>query len=200
MPGIDPAADPIAPAVAELKAWAPGPVDPSTARIEGLRAAAVITAGRRKGACCCAGSADAVIGLAGQLSTWLLSRPASIRVGDPVISEQGNPAQHGPATRTGADMAVSIKDSQIATYPAPEALDSKSFEVADTITVTTDDTAGAFVTQVLNDDGTTSFTAVAPGAVQITWSDGVINFVDTLNVTTGDAAQIVVGAPVVTDQ
>lgn len=175
-------------------------IDPTEARIEGLRAAAAITAGRRKGACCCAGTADPVIDLAGHLSDWLLSRPASIRVGDPVISEQGNPATLGPATRTGADMAVSIKDSQIATYPAPEALDRKEFEVADTITVTTDDTAGAFVTQVSNDDGTTSFRAVAPGAVQITWSDGVINFVDTLNVTTGDAAQIVVGAPVITDQ
>jgi hypothetical protein len=175
-------------------------IDPTEARTEGLRAAAVITAGRRKGACCCAGAADPVIELAGRLSDWLLSRPASIRVGDPVISAQGNPALHGPATRTGADMAVTIKDSQIATYPAPEALDSKGFEVTDAITVTTDDTAGALVTQVNNDDGTVSFTAVAPGAVQITWSDGAISFVDTLNVTTGDAAQIVVGAPAVTDQ
>lgn len=178
----------------------PGPIDPSTARIEGLRAAAVITAGRRKGACCCAGTADPVIELAGRLSNWLLSRPASIRAGDPVISEQGNPATLGPATRTGADMAVTIKDSQIATYPAPEARDSKGFEVADTITVTTDDTAGAFVSQQDNEDGSVAFSAVAPGAVQITWSDGNLSFADTLNVVAGDAAQIVVGEPVVSDQ
>lgn len=175
-------------------------IDPTEARIEGLRAAAVITAGRRKGACCCTGTADPVIDLAGRLSDWLLSRPASIRVGNPVISEQGNPATLGPATRSGADMAVVMKDSQIATYPAPEAFDSKEFEVADTITVTTDDAAGAFVTQVSNDDGSVAFTAVAPGAVQVTWSDGTINFVDTLNVVPGDAATIVVGAPVITDQ
>lgn len=97
-------------------------------------------------------------------------------------------------------MAVTIKDTQVATYPAPEALDSKGFEVADTITVTSDDPDGAVVTQVNNDDGSVTFSAVAPGAAQVTWSDGTLSKVDTLQVVAGDAAQIVVGEPVVSDQ
>lgn len=96
-------------------------------------------------------------------------------------------------------MALTMKDSQIATYPAPEALDSKGFEVSDTITVS-EDSAGAVVALVSNEDGTSTFTAVAPGAAQVSWTDGTISFSDTINVTAGDAATIVVGAPEVTDQ
>lgn len=168
------------------------------ARIEGLRAAALITSGRKR--CDCARDPQHVIRLAGELSDWLASRPASIEVGNPIVTAQGNPALRFPVRRTGADMAVTITDSQIATYPAPEAEDSKGFEVSDTITVTTDDTADAFVTQSTNDDGSTAFSAVAPGSVQVTWSDGTLSFVDTLTVTAGDAAQIVVGPAVVSDQ
>lgn len=143
---------------------------------------------------------DRVIDTAGQFAGWLLARPASIRVGNPVITRQGSSAPPVPAVRSGADMAVTMKDTDNADYPAPEALDTKGFEVTDTITLTTDDTAGAIVTQTNNPDGSTRLAGVAPGAVQVTWSDGTLSFVDTLNVTAGDAAQIVVGPPVITSQ
>lgn len=96
-------------------------------------------------------------------------------------------------------MAVTMADSQIATYPAPEAEDSKGFPVSDTITVS-EDSAGAVVALVDNADGTATLTAVAPGAAQVTWTDGVISFADTINVVAGGAASIVVGAPTITDQ
>jgi hypothetical protein len=142
---------------------------------------------------------ERVIDTGGHFAAWLGARPARISVGDPVITDQGHPAQQVPLNRTGADMAVTIKDTQIATYPAPEALDSKGFEVSDTITVS-EDSAGAVVAMTANADGTTSFAAVAPGAAQVSWTDGTLSFADTINVTAGDAASIVVGAPVVTDQ
>lgn len=143
--------------------------------------------------------AERVIDTGGHFAAWLGARPARISVGDPVITDQGHPAQQVPLNRTGADMAVTIKDTQIATYPAPEGLDSKGFQVSDTITVS-EDSAGAVVAMTANADGTTSFAAVAPGAAQVSWTDGTLSFSDTINVTAGDVASIVVGAPVVTDQ
>jgi hypothetical protein len=142
---------------------------------------------------------ERVIETAGRFASWLLARPVRIKVGNPVISEQADPARFLPFHRTGADMAVTMTDSQIATYPAPEALDSKGFEVADAITVS-ESSAGAVVALVDNADGTATLTAVAPGASQVTWTDGTISFSDTVNVTDGPAATIVVGAPVITDQ
>jgi hypothetical protein len=144
-------------------------------------------------------TAGRILGDAAQFALWLESRPARIKVGNPVITEQGHPARRFPLNRTGADMAVTIKDSQIATYPAPEAEDSKGFPVSDTITVS-EDSAGAVVALVSNPDGTAVCTAVAPGAAQVTWTDGTISFSDTINVTAGDAATIVVGEPTITDQ
>lgn len=142
---------------------------------------------------------ERVLHTAGEfLREWLLARPARITVGDPVISEQASPARSFSSTR-GADMAVTMKDSQIATYPAPEADDSKGFAVADAITVS-EDSGGAVVALVTNPDGSAVLTAVAPGAAQVTWTDGVLSFSDTVNVTPGDAATIVVGAPTITDQ
>lgn len=142
--------------------------------------------------------AERVIATAGRFSGWLLARPARITVGRPTISEQADPARTFPSG-TGEDMAVTITDTQIATYPAPEALDSKGFEVADTITAS-ESSGGTVVAMTANADGTTSFAAVAPGAAQVTWTDGTLSFSDTINVTAGDAATIVVGAPVITDE
>lgn len=144
-------------------------------------------------------TARKILADAAQFSTWLISRPAKIKVGDPVITEQDRPGHFFPLNRTGADMAVTIKDTDVATYPAPEAEDSKGFEVSDTITVS-EDSAGATVSLVSNPDGTATVTAVAPGAAQVTWTDGTISFSDTVNVTAGDAATIVVGAPTITSQ
>ena len=61
--------------------------------------------------------------------------------------------------------------------------------MADTITAS-EDSAGAVVALVQNDDGSVACTAVAPGAAQVTWTDGTISFSDTINVTAGDAATI----------
>jgi hypothetical protein len=144
-------------------------------------------------------AAERVLETAGEFTRWLTARAVRIKVGKPVITEQGHPARHFPLHRTGAGMAVTIKDSQIATYPAPEADDSKGFAVSDTITVS-EDSSGAVVSLVSNPDGTAAFTAVAPGAAQVTWTDGTISFSDTINVTPGDAATIVVGEPTITDQ
>jgi hypothetical protein len=169
------------------------------ARLEALRLAAEYHTAQDRGIPRNTSGADPMIQTAGELAAWLRARPASIRVGNPTVSAGGNPAVSGPATR-GADMAVNVKDSDFSiTYPAPEALDSKGFQVADAITLTTDDTAGAFLTQQpANADGSTTFLIVGvPGAVQLTWSDGNLSNADTVNVLTGDAASIVVGAPVV---
>lgn len=144
-------------------------------------------------------SAGRILTDAAQFATWLESRPARIKVGNPVITEQGHPGHSLPLNRTGADMAVTITDTQVATYPAAEADDSKGFPVSDTITVS-EDSGGAVVALVSNPDGTAVFSAVAPGAAQVSWTDGTISFADTINVTSGDAATIVVGAPVITDE
>lgn len=166
--------------------------DIDAARLRGLELAVQLFAGSGR-------TTDRVIAAGGEFSAWLLARPASIRVGDPVITAPGDPAVRTIATRTGDDMAASMKDTDIsADYPAPEALDSLGFQVVDAITITTDDPDGAVVTRTDGGDGSVSFAPVAPGAVQITWSDGIKSFADTLNVTPGDVASIVVGPPVIT--
>lgn len=97
-------------------------------------------------------------------------------------------------------MAVTIKDTDVATYPAASETDSKGFPVTgDTITVA-EDSAGTVVTLTQNPDGSAAFTAVGPGSAQVSWTDGTLSFADTINVTPGDAASLVVGAPVVTPQ
>jgi hypothetical protein len=130
----------------------------------------------------------------------LAARATTISVGDPVISEQGHPALHSPVKRTGADMAVTITDTQVATYPAASETDSKGFPVTgDTITIA-EDSGGTVVAMQQNPDGSAAFPAVAPGSAQVSWTNGTLSFADTINVTPGDAASLVVGAPVITDQ
>lgn len=143
---------------------------------------------------------DEVIRRAGEFAEWLGARPARIRVGPARISDQSAPALTHPARRE-PGMPTVMTDGQQATYPAAEAEDSKGFQVADTVTLTTDDdTAQAVAARTDNADGSTKFVAVAPGVITLTWSDGNLTTVDTLQVTPGGAAQIVVGSPVVEDQ
>ena len=176
--------------------------DIDAARLEGLQLAVQLHAGvSRFDPFDSQPAPQRVIDTAGQFSGWLLARPHSITVADPVISAQGNPALRHPATRSGANMAVTIKDSDVATYPAPEALDSKGFEVADANAITaSEDSGGTVVAMTANADGSTAFAGVAPGAAQVSWTDGTLSFSDTINVTAGDAASLVVGAPVITPQ
>ena len=96
----------------------------------------------------------------------LLGRPASLTLGDPVITEAATPGRPVPLHRGATDMAVTITDSQVAQYSVSET-DSKGFPVSDAIEWS-EDSAGAVVAS----DGNGGFTAVAPGNATITASDG----------------------------
>ncbi len=139
---------------------------------------------------------------ADEVYAWLRKRPsivpAKIVVGDPVISEQDTPDVPLPLKR-GAHMAVVLTDTQVATFPAPMAEDSKGFAVQDAITET-EDSGGAVVALTVNPDGTSAVSAVAPGVAVVTWTDGNISFTEAINVNPGGVASIVVGAPVITEQ
>ena len=142
----------------------------------------------------------AVVRTAGEFTQWLTARAVSMTVGDPVITEESNPAVHLPLNRTGADMAVTMTDTQKATYPAPSEADSKGFPITgDTITIA-EDSGGAVVALTQNPDGSAVFAAVAPGSAKVSWTDGVVSFADAITVTTGDVASIVVGEPVIEEQ
>ena len=142
----------------------------------------------------------AVVYAAGEFTAWLTDPAVTLTVGDPAVAEEANPAVHLPLNRTGADMAVSLTDTQQATYPAPSETDSKGFPVSgDTITIA-EDSAGAIVAMTENPDGSVVFAAVAPGSAQVSWTDGTLSFADTINVTTGTVANLVVGAPVIADE
>lgn len=133
---------------------------------------------------------------------WLRRRPsivpAKIVVGDPVISEQDTPGVPLQLKR-GTNMAVVMSDTQQATWPAPQADDSKGFAVQDAITES-EDSGGATIALTVNPDGSSVAVAVAPGACNVTWTDGTLSFTEAVNVTPGAAATIVVGEATVTDQ
>jgi hypothetical protein len=144
--------------------------------------------------------AEGVVNAAREFAAVLAAHPAVLTVGDPVIASQSDPGHHIPVTRTGADMAVTMTDTDQAVYPAPSEADSKGFPVTgDTITVA-ESSGGSVVAMTQNPDGTTTFAAVAPGAAQVSWTDGTLSFADTINVTAGAAATIVVGTPTVEPQ
>jgi hypothetical protein len=138
---------------------------------------------------------------ADRVYAWLRARPsiapARILVGDPVVSEQDSPAVPVPLKR-GANMAIVMSDTQQVAWPAPQAEDSKGFTVTDAITET-EDSGGAVIALTVNADGTSVGVAVAPGACNVTWTDGTISFTEAVNVTAGAVASIVVGEGVVSD-
>ena len=169
--------------------------DISPQRAEALRLAVELYSHRPKDDCI----SHRVLCAAGEFTGWLTARPVTLTVGDPVIAEEANPPVHLPLKR-GADMAVTLTDTQQAAYPAPSETDSKGFPVTgDTITIT-EDSAGAVVALTVNPDGSSVFAAVAPGSAQVSWTDGTLSFVDTITVTTGAAASLVVGEPVISDE
>ena len=142
----------------------------------------------------------AVVQAAGEFTRWLTAPAVTLAVGEPVVAEEASPAVYLPLNRNGATMAVTLLDTQQATYPAPSEDDSKGFPVSgDTITIT-EDSAGAVVALTVNPDGSATFAAVAPGSAQASWTDGTLSFVDTITVTTGAVASLVVGEPVITDE
>ncbi len=139
----------------------------------------------------------AILRTAGEFTRWLTDRPVTLTVGDPIIASQANPAQHLPLNRTGATMAVTMLDTDQATYPIPSETDSLGFPVTGDTIVIAESSGGAVVALTQNPDGSAVFAAVAPGTATVSWTDGTISFSDTIDVTPGLAANIVVGAPVV---
>ena len=141
----------------------------------------------------------AVTQAAGEFTLWLTAPAVTLTVGTPVVAEEANPAHYLPLKR-GADMAVSLLDTQQATNPPPSETDSKGIPVTgDTITIT-EDSAGAVVALTVNPDDSAVFAAVAPGSAQVSWTDGTLSFTDTITVTAGAAAELVVGEPVIADE
>lgn len=123
----------------------------------------------------------------------LTGTPAEIKLGSPFITEQAT-GLRVPLHRTGADMAVTITDTQIATYAVTEN-DTKGFPVTDPITWT-EDSGGTVVAS----DGSGGFSAVAPGTANITASDGTLSATDAITVDPSAPTSLVLGAPVITEQ
>ncbi len=87
-------------------------------------------------------------------------------------------------------MSVTMTDAQTVSY-AVEPEDSRGFQVADTITWSSDDN-GAVLTVTPAADGLSCvFAAVAPGTATITASDGTLSASDLITVTTGAVASLV---------
>jgi len=175
-------------------------IDPTAARIEGLRAAAAITAGHRK--CCCPDSAGHVINMAGRFSDWLLERAASVTLVPAAFTFRQGPPAPGVPTRianSGGTMSVSLTDAEKFTYTV-EPEDSRGFQVADTLTWS-EDSGGAVITLTPSDDGLSAdVAAVAPGTANVTVTDGTLSGTDVVTVTTGPVAQIVLTPGPVSEQ
>ena len=163
------------------------------ARRQGLRLAVDLYSGRRWDEDF---SGDSVLHAAREFAWVLYGRADQITLNDPVITEAASPGRPVPIQRTGATMAVTITDTQVADYSgAVSEKDTKGFPVTDALTWT-EDSAGAVVTG----DGTGKFTAVAPGTANITTTDGTLSASDAVVVDPGAAASLLLGAPVVTEQ
>ena len=159
------------------------------ARREGLRLAVDLYARRDAG-----DTTPRVITAAAEFARILAGEPAErLKLTYPVITEQAT-GLRAPPRRTGVHMAVTITDTQIATYAVSEQ-DSKGFPVVDPITWS-EDSGGAVVAS----DGNGGFSAVAPGTANITATDGTLSATDQITVDPGAAASLVLGAPVITAQ
>jgi hypothetical protein len=154
-------------------------------RLEALRLAVDFTAGRDIGG---------VLHAAREFRDWLTARPARITLSGPVITSRDDPARAVPLKRSGANMAVTMSDTDQAAYTVSET-DSRGFPVSGDAITWTENSNGAVVTT----DGTSGvFVAVAPGTVQVTATDGTLSASDTINVVAGSAAALVLGSAAVT--
>lgn len=157
-------------------------------------------------------SLDGFDSRADHVYAWLRRRetlyPLHIVVGDPLVAPQDDPSAGVPATRTGANMAVTMSDTQIATYPPASVVDTKGFPVpSDQVTIT-EDSGGAVVSLVVADGsdpavpaGSAVCTAQSPGVANVTWTDNEgQTATDAITVTPGNASGVTVGPPVITDQ
>lgn len=149
---------------------------------------------------------------ADRIYAWLRRReslyPTHLTVGNPMVAPQDDPSAGVPATRTGAGMPVTMADNQIATYPPATVVDSKGFQVPGDQVSISEDSGGAVVSVSMADGsdpnvpaGSAVAVAVAPGTVNLTWTDAEgQTFSDSIDVTAGPAAGVTVGPPVITNQ
>jgi hypothetical protein len=164
-------------------------VDVCRARYEGLALAVEFHAGRDE--VLLPEPDEAVLRTASIFAAWLLQRPAKLALTvSPLTFEQGDPSRHHPTKRTGDIMSVTLTDTEQVAYAVkPE--DSKGFQVADTLTWSSDD-AGAVLTVTPAADGLSCvFAAVSPGSATITVSDGTLSGTDLVTVTAGAVASLV---------
>lgn len=141
---------------------------------------------------------ERVLHTAGQFANWLASRPAHLRLRPaPFTFAEGRPGPGVPTKHQGDGMSVTMTDSDQVTYVvAPE--DSKGVAVADTLTWSSDDN-GAVVTLTPSADTLSCvFAAVDPGTANISVTDGTLSAADSIVVTAGAAASLVLtpGTPV----
>jgi hypothetical protein len=163
-----------------------GPLTPEQARLEGLRLAVDLWEDRL--------STELIADVERTALTFariLTARPARLVLRPaPFTFAQGPPGPGIPTRFTGGTMSVTMTDAQAVTY-AVEPEDSEGFQVADTITWSSDD-AGAVLTVTPAEDGLScAFAAVAPGTATITASDGTLSGSDLITVTTGAVAALV---------
>jgi hypothetical protein len=144
---------------------------------------------------------DEILHTAGEFARFLEGRPHHLRL-IPAPFTFPLPAFPGPAvpTRTGEHgMSVTMTDVQQVSY-AVEPEDSKGFQVADTLTWSSDD-GGAVLTVTPADDGLSAvFAAVAPGSATISVTDGTLSASDLITVTPGAVASLVLTPGAVTDE
>jgi hypothetical protein len=141
---------------------------------------------------------EGVIATAGLFLGWLDAKPRRLVLTvSPITFEQGHPALHHRTKRTGDKMSVTMTDDQEVTYSV-QAQDDKGNAVGDTLTWSSDD-AGAVVTLTPSADTLSClFASVNPGTANISVTDGTLSAADSIVVTAGAAASLVLtpGTPV----
>lgn len=142
---------------------------------------------------------DCVLTTADQFLGWLTERAARLRLRPaPLTFKQ--PAYPGPPVPTKIGdhgMSVTMTDSDQVSYSV-EPEDTKGFPVSDTLTWSSDDN-GAVVTLTPSADTLSCvFAAVAPGTANISVTDGTLSDADSIIVTAGPVASLVLtpGTPV----
>jgi hypothetical protein len=163
-------------------------------RYEAIRVAADVYAGRGS-----SWTDEEVVASAGFfLTQWLDARPVRLVLTvSPITFEQGHPALHHRTKRTGDKRSVTMTDDQEVTYSV-QAEDDKGQPVGDTLTWSSDDN-GAVVTLTPSADTLSCvFAAVDPGTANISVTDGTLSAADSIVVTAGAAASLVLtpGTPV----
>lgn len=146
-------------------------------------------------------TAKKILADAAEFATWLESRPhhLTLTAGSETYQQPDYP---GPAvpTKTGDNgMSVTLTDTQQVSYSVA-AEDSKGFAVTDALTWSSDDN-GAVVTLTPSADTLSCVVAaVAPGTATLSVTDGTLSASDSIDVTPGGVASLVLTAGAITDE